>query len=131
MKILIDTHILVWAMSGSESLSSRARDMLAHRGNDILFSAASIWEIAIKFALRRSDFNLSPADAIAYAADMEFVELPVSASAAARVAHLPPHHRDPFDRLLIAQAIDEDAELLTADTQLAAYGPPVLLMTQE
>lgn len=127
MKLLLDTQILVWAVTRPQRLASSVYETLRSRDNDILFSAVSVWEVAIKFALRRPDFDVRPTALIAYAADAEFRELPITSSAAARVATLPLHHRDPFDRLLVAQAIDEDALLLTADAALAAYAPHILM----
>ena len=89
--------------------------------SEILFSAASIWEIAIKSALGRADFQIAPNVIVAAAIESGFVELPVRAAAAIEVAKLPAHHRDPFDRLLIAQAITEPAMLYTADSRLEVY----------
>jgi PIN domain nuclease of toxin-antitoxin system len=93
-----------------------------------MFSAASIWEIAIKSALGRSDFRVAPARIAEVALESGFVELPVRVPAALRVAALPHHHRDPFDRLLVAQAMCEPAVLYTADPQLAAYSELVELV---
>ncbi|HEX6442216.1 MAG TPA: type II toxin-antitoxin system VapC family toxin, partial [Stellaceae bacterium] len=95
--------------------------MLGDPDNDVLFSAASIWEIAIKFARRRSDFSVRPEVISRAALQIGFVELPVTSALAARVADLPLLHRDPFDRLLVAQAIAEPAVLFTADARLSAY----------
>jgi PIN domain nuclease of toxin-antitoxin system len=128
MRVLLDTHVLIWALSKPENLPPHARTLLASRRNAVFFSAVSIWECAIKFALRRPDFQTDPGRMIEGATRVGFVELPVTSGAAARVAALPLHHRDPFDRLLIAQAIDEDAVLLTADATLAAYGSHVLML---
>lgn len=86
-----------------------------------MFSAVSIWEIAIKSALRRNDFQVAPDEILAAAIESGFTELPVRSAAAVQVAKLPVHHRDPFDRLLIAQAITEPATLYTADSQLEIY----------
>ena len=121
MRILLDTHILLWAISSPERLGESVRTAILDPDNDVLFSAASIWEIAIKAALRRAGFLVQP-DAVAEEArDIGFVELPVHSSVAARVAELPLIHRDPFDRLLVAQAIAEPAILYTADARLPAY----------
>ena len=121
MRLLLDTHVLLWALTAPQQLGITARSDIENRDNEVLFSAASIWEIAIKSALNRVDFSIS-ADTIAGAAlQIGFAELPVRSTAAARVASLAPHHRDPFDRILIAQAITEQAALYTADTQLAQY----------
>jgi PIN domain nuclease of toxin-antitoxin system len=92
----------------------------------VLFSAASVWEIAIKAALGRADFKVAPAEIVAAALETGFAELPVSAAAALRVADLPPHHRDPFDRLLVAQALTEPARLYTADPALEPYSELVV-----
>lgn len=126
MRLLVDTHILIWAVAQPERLPAHAKTKLLDADIEKLFSAVSVWEAAIKFALGRTDFATSPSDLIAFATEAGFAELPVKASAAARVAALPLHHRDPFDRLLIAQAIDEEALLLTSDATLAAYGAHIL-----
>ncbi len=94
----------------------------------MLFSAASIWEIAIKARLGRVDFAVRPERVAREARLTGFVELPVSADAAARVADLPPHHRDPFDRLLVTQAMAEPARLYTADPLLLPYSELVQLI---
>lgn len=89
--------------------------------NDVLFSAANIWEIAIKFGLGRGDFTIAAEDILQDPLDIGFVELPVTSATAATVAQLPLIHRDPFDRLLIAQAIAKPAILYTSDARLPAY----------
>ncbi|HLY44165.1 MAG TPA: type II toxin-antitoxin system VapC family toxin [Stellaceae bacterium] len=121
MRILLDTNILLWAVGRSERLDGETMEALSDAANDVLFSAASIWEIGIKFALRRTDFAIAPDDILQGALAIGFAELPVSAATAATVAVLPPIHRDPFDRLLIAQAIAAPAVLYTADARLTAY----------
>ncbi|MGD9616312.1 MAG: type II toxin-antitoxin system VapC family toxin [Alphaproteobacteria bacterium] len=121
MRILLDTNILLWAITTPERLGEPVRTTILDPANDILFSAASIWEIAIKAALRRAEFRVRP-DAVAEEArDIGFVELPVHSSVASRVADLPLLHRDPFDRLLVAQAMAEPAILYTADRRLPGY----------
>lgn len=97
----------------------------------MFFSAVNIWEAAIKYALKRPDFRTHPDRLIRDATDASFTELPVTAAAAARVGTLPLHHRDPFDRLLVAQAMEADAVLVTVDAALAAYGSPVLMLGPE
>jgi PIN domain nuclease of toxin-antitoxin system len=94
----------------------------------VLFSAASLWEIAIKSALGRPDFICDPQQVLRAALDTGFVELPVQSAAAVLVAGLPPHHRDPFDRLLVAQAISEPVRLYTADAALPVYSELVTLV---
>ena len=121
MRILLDTHILLWAVSTPERLSQQAQSAIVDDDNDVLFSAVSIWEIAIRAALRRAGFVNRPETVTEEALDLGFIELPVRAGIAARVVDLPLLHRDPFDRLLIAQAIAEPAILYTADARLLAY----------
>ncbi len=121
MRILLDTHILLWTISTPERLDPQARAAILSADNDVLFSAASIWEIAIKAGLRRADFLADPGVVTQEAIDIGFIELLVGSAVAARVADLPPIHRDPFDRLLIAQAVEEPAMLYTADARLLGY----------
>lgn len=121
MRILLDTHVLVWAVADTDRLGAKTVDELENTANEILFSAASIWEIAIKYRLSRPDFAHEPDQIADTARRTGFIELPVYAAAAAAVATLPPRHRDPFDRLLIAQALTEPALLYTADAQLVSY----------
>lgn len=121
MRLLLDTHVLLWALIAPRRLAKQALSDIENPANEVIFSAASIWEIAIKSALGRADFGVSPDEIAAAAAASGFVELPVRSAAAAHVAKLPAHHRDPFDRLLIAQSITEPALLYTADPQLQVY----------
>ena len=121
MRVLLDTHILLWALAEPQKLSKSTRARLEDSDSDILFSAASIWEISIKSKLRGVSFSVRPDEIAAAAVDSGFRELPVRSDAAALVAALPPHHRDPFDRLLLAQAIAEPARFCTVDKALAAY----------
>lgn len=127
MKILLDTHVLLWAMAGSERLKAAVRDMLLDEGNELYFSAASIWEVAIKSGLGRSDFSVDPRLLRRALVDSGYLELPVTAAHASAIVDLPPLHKDPFDRLLLAQARHEGFLLLTADEAVAAYGSPVIL----
>ncbi len=115
MRILLDTHILIWAVTTPERLGSEAETAIRDPANEVLFSAASIWEIAIKAALRRRDFETRPEFVAEEARDIGFIELLVNSSVASRVADLP------LDRLLVAQAIAEPAILFTADARLSAY----------
>jgi PIN domain nuclease of toxin-antitoxin system len=119
MRLLLDTHVFLWAVSDSRKLKATAREkMLA--ADEIYVSSASIWEIAIKSGLGKIDGD---PDRLAQAIDESgFIELPVSARHAARVAQLPVHHHDPFDRMLVAQALCEPLILLTADGLLTRYG---------
>ena len=128
MRLLLDTHILLWCLAGDRRLDGRTRRMIENSANTVLFSAASIWEIAIKAALGRMDFGVRPAEIAVAARTTGFGELPVGADAAALVADLPHHHRDPFDRLLVAQAMSETIRLITADPALLAYSELVTLI---
>ena len=127
MRLLLDTHLLLWALGDPDRLDGETRALIEDAGNDVLFSAASIWEIAIKTGLGRADFTVRP-EAVAQAARATgFAELPVRADVAARVVDLPAYHRDPFDRLLVAQAIAEPAWLYTVDPLLPPYSELVKL----
>ncbi len=121
MRLLLDTHILLWALIEPDRLSASIFARLQDPANDILFSTATVWEISIKAGLNRAGFRVSPERIVEEAILAGFSELPIRSRAALRVAALPHHHRDPFDRLLVAQAMDEPAILLTADAQLRAY----------
>jgi PIN domain nuclease of toxin-antitoxin system len=119
MRLLLDTHVFLWAVTANRSLKSSARDLLS-KADAVYVSAASIWEIAIKARLGKIEADAAAlAEAIAASG---FQELPVSARHAAEVARLPLHHRDPFDRLLLAQAFLEPLRFVTGDGTLAAYG---------
>ena len=120
-RAILDTHVLLWSMYRLRRLPPDVAAIIKDRSNELFFSAVSIWEIAIKRALRRPDFNFDPSGVISDAAAMGFLELPVRASAAGLVAILPAIHKDPFDRLLVAQAMSESANLLTADRALEPY----------
>jgi len=121
VRLLLDTHLLLWAAANSKRLPGEARALLEDSGNDAYYSAASIWEIAIKSSLRRTDFRIDIDALLAVLPKMGLTELPVGATHAASVAKLPPIHRDPFDRLLIAQSIAEPLTLLTNDALLTRY----------
>ncbi len=121
MRLLLDTNILIWFLAEPQRLSRTAFADIEDRGNEILFSAASIWEIAIKVTKKPGSFPLDAEEVFAIALETGFRELPVRAAVARHVANLPPHHNDLFDRILIAQAMTEPAILYTADAQLAVY----------
>ncbi len=126
MRLLLDTHILLWALIEPTRLSAEFRTALENPDHEVLFSAAIIWEMSIKAGLGRADFQVAPASVVDAARATGFMELPVRAAAALKVAVLPHHHRDPFDRLLVAQAMTEPAALYTADAQLGAYSDLVV-----
>ena len=121
MRILLDTHVLLWALGERRRLDRPTLTAIESEENEVFFSAASIWEIAIKSALGKADFGVRPKEIAAAALGAGLRELPVNSGAASRVAELPLLHRDPFDRLLIAQAIEEPAILYTADGLLTRY----------
>lgn len=125
MKLLLDTHLLIWAAIGSDRLSAKASKLLDDPLNDLMFSAASLWEIAIKRDLGRVDFDVDASVLRRGLLDNGYQELAISGAHAVAVAGLPPLHKDPFDRILVAQAMVEGIVLLTADTQLAKYAGPV------
>lgn len=121
MRLLVDTHVLLWAVAEPDKLPSAHRERLESPDNEILFSAASIWELAIKVQIGRLPLAVSPEEIAGAAARIGFDELPVTAAHAAAIRQLPLYHRDPFDRLLIAQTIHEPARFLTADAMLKRY----------
>lgn len=129
MRLLLDTHILIWAVFEPRRLTEDARRLISDEANEKLFSVASIWETAIKSALGRPGFTVDPARLVD-AARLDFTEVVVTSAAAIRAGALPYHHRDPFDRLLVAQAIEAGARLFSVDRRLSAYGPTVLLTTR-
>ena len=121
MRVLLDTHVLLWALAEPTMMDTQTRAAIEAGDNEVLFSAASIWEISIKAGLGRLDFAFEAADIARAALDTGFTELAVRANAAALVGRLPSLHRDPFDRLLVAQAIVEPATLYSANRQLVPY----------
>jgi PIN domain nuclease of toxin-antitoxin system len=125
MRLLVDTHLLLWAAAGSRRLPQAARRLLEDPGNEVLFSAASLWEIVIKAALRRTDFKVDLGLLRPALVEMGFAELAVSGAHAERLASLPLIHRDPFDRMLVAQSLAEPLILITNDAVLADYGDAV------
>ena len=128
MKLLLDTHLLLWAAGEPTGLPKRARVQIEDVSNALLFSAASLWEIAIKRGLGRADFQVDVRRLRRGLLDNGYVELPVSSLHAITVDTLPMLHKDPFDRILIAQATAEGVVLLTSDQALAPYGEPVQLV---
>jgi PIN domain nuclease of toxin-antitoxin system len=125
MRLLVDTHLLLWAAASSRRLPPAARRLLEDPANEVQFSAASLWEIVIKAALRKSDFKVDVGQLRPALAEMGFSELPVTGAHAERLASLPPIHKDPFDRMLVAQSFAEPLVLLTNDEVLAGYGDVV------
>jgi len=128
MRALLDTQVILWALTDSPRLSQTARDLLLESSNDIYFSAASIWEIAIKHRLARHDMPISGDEAAKLCRSAGYIELPIASIHAAATEALPLHHADPFDRILVAQAESEPMCLVTHDRMLPQYGDTVLLV---
>ena len=126
MRLLLDTHLLLWlAADASQRLSAEAIRLAADPANELVFSAASLWEIAIKQARGRSDFQVDPHAFRRNLLLNGYAEMPVTSEHAVAVADLPPLHKDPFDRILIAQSIVEGLTLVTADPMVAKYPAPI------
>lgn len=125
MRLLLDTHLLLWAAGPSPRLSPEARLLIDDPENELLFSAASLWEIAIKSGLRRPNFRVEPLLFRRNLLDNRYQELPITGEHAVAVANLPPLHKDPFDRIIVAQSIVEGITLLTSDPRVAQYPAPV------
>jgi PIN domain nuclease of toxin-antitoxin system len=126
VKLLLDTHILLWAAGEPAKLSESARNLLTSPENALFFSAASLWEIVIKRGLGREDFKVDPRRLRKMLIVHGYTELPVTAEHAFTVESLPLLHKDPFDRLLLAQARAEGMQLLTVDDSVAQYRESVL-----
>lgn len=125
MKLLLDTHLLLWAAKGFEYLPSDAQKLMSEPQNELFFSVASLWEIVIKCGLGREDFKVDPRILRRGLLDNGYSELPILSEHAVAIGALPPIHKDPFDRLIVAQAIVEGITLLTADAHVAEYPGPV------
>jgi PIN domain nuclease of toxin-antitoxin system len=125
MRLLLDTHLLLWTVGADEQLSSAARQLIGDPQNEPIFSIASIWEVAIKRSLGRAGFRTDPGLLRRSLLDNGYGELTVIGEHAIAVASLPMLHKDPFDRILVAQSIVEGITLLTADPVVARYPAPV------
>ena len=125
MKLLLDTHVLLWAAGTPQRLPHAAQALLEDEANELVFSAASLWEVAIKQQLGREDFRADARLLRRGLFDNGYTELPVTSAHAVALDLLPPLHKDPFDRMLIAQALVEGIMLLTADANLAGYPGPI------
>jgi len=128
VRILIDTHIALWAISDDVRLPAKARKLLLDPQNDIVVSAATVWEISIKHSLGRGNMPVSGKDALTYFKESGYRLLSVSPEHAAFLEQLPPHHTHPFDRILVAQALCEPLRLLTHDAAIARYSDTVILV---
>jgi PIN domain nuclease of toxin-antitoxin system len=125
MKLLLDTHLLLWAAGEPHRLSAEARRLIEDPAHELFFSAASLWEVAIKRGLGREDFRVDPRLLRRGLLDNGYSELVIESAYAVAVDTLPPVHKDPFDRILVAQAWTEGITLLTADPLVAQYPGPV------
>lgn len=125
MKFLLDTHLLLWATGETHLLPKGSLPLLSDTTNELVYSAASMWEIAIKKGLGRHDFQRDLHVMHRGLRETGYIELPVTSAHGLAVSTLPAHHKDPFDRLLIAQAIVEGTTLLTADATVALYPGPI------
>lgn len=128
MKILLDTHLLLWVAGLPERLPAQARTLIEAEDSELFFSVASLWEIAIKRGLGRADFQVNPRLLRRGLLDNGYSELPIGSEHAVEIDCLPPIHKDPFDRLLVAQATVEGITLLTADALVGQYPGPVQLV---
>jgi PIN domain nuclease of toxin-antitoxin system len=128
MRFLLDTHILLWGAIEPERLSSAASALIESPDNDIVFSSVSLWEIAIKTGRGRAAFRVDAGALRRSLFDNGYAELPVTGAHAAGLGSLPPIHRDPFDRMLVAQAAVEGLTLLTSDGTVAKYPGPIRLV---
>ena len=128
MKLLLDTHLLLWAAGEPERLSSTANEAIVNPGNQLVFSVASLWEVAIKSALGRPDFTVDPRLLRRGLIDNGYQELPIAGEHTIGISVLPPIHKDPSDRMLIAQAIAEEIVLMTVDAKIAQYPAPIQLV---
>jgi PIN domain nuclease of toxin-antitoxin system len=125
MKLLLDTHLLLWAAGEPKRLSKRARTLIDNPDNELLFSAASLWEVAIKRGLGREDFKVDARLLRRGLLDNGYSELPIISDHVVATESLPPIHKDPFDRVLVAQATVEGVTLLTIDSLVAQYPGPI------
>jgi PIN domain nuclease of toxin-antitoxin system len=118
MKLLIDTHILIWWLSDDSKLSSSEKDLIADPDNLVFVSAAACWEITVKKMIGKLD---APDDLPAALVANDFIELPITVQHTQSLYQLPPHHNDPFDRIMVAQALSEDLAFMTRDSKIHLY----------
>lgn len=126
MNLLLDTHVALWAITDSPRLTTKARELIASPKTNVWISTASIWEIAIKHSLGRGDMPISGKDAMRYFSESGYRRLPIEAEHAVAVEDLPAHHHDPFDRILVAQALVEPMRLMTHDALVALYSDTII-----
>ena len=128
MRLLLDTHVGLWAITDSPKLTADAKRLILAPANQIHVSAVSIWEIAIKHGLGKRSMPISGSEAIEWFTKAGYALLPLSAAHAALVETLPAHHTDPFDRMLVAQALAEPMRLMTHDALVAKYSDTTILV---
>jgi PIN domain nuclease of toxin-antitoxin system len=126
LNLLLDTHVALWAITDSPRLPKKARDLIANPANTVWVSVASLWEITIKYSMGRGDMPVSGAKAKAWFEQSGYQLLNIEAAHVLGVAELPPLHNDPFDRLLVAQALAEPLRLITHDAQVARYSDTII-----
>lgn len=126
MRLLLDTHVALWAITDHPLLGKQGRQLIESPENEVWISVASLWEISIKRALGRGDMPVTCKEAIAYFEQSGYCFLSISPTHAALVEELPLHHNDPFDRMLVAQSLAEPMRLMTHDRQIAQYGDSII-----
>lgn len=126
MRLLLDTHIALWAITDNPSLGEYGRQLIGSSENEVWISVASLWEISIKRSLDRGDMPVTCQDAIGYFQKSGYLSLSINAEHAAAVENLPYLHNDPFDRLLVAQSLAEPMRLVTHDNQVARYNDTII-----
>ncbi|HLX52673.1 MAG TPA: type II toxin-antitoxin system VapC family toxin [Aquella sp.] len=127
MKLLLDTHILLWVSQDHPSLTKQTKELIINGNNDIYFSTASIWEIMIKKSTNKLNIDIKSFVVDLY--KMNIFELPIEIEHIIKLEELPNHHKDPFDRILIAQALAEPIKLITHDKIILKYSPDLILYT--
>jgi PIN domain nuclease of toxin-antitoxin system len=128
MRLLLDTHVLLWTIAESRRLPAAARALIGEPDNELTFSSVSLWEVAIKARRGRDDFRIDVSSLRRSLFDNDYVELTITGAHAVALGGLPPIHRDPFDRMLVAQAIVEGLTLVTSDPAVAKYRGPIRLV---
>jgi PIN domain nuclease of toxin-antitoxin system len=126
VNLLLDTHVALWAITDSPKLGPNARELILSAKSTVWISSATVWEIAIKHGLGRGDMPISGDEAVRYFRTADYQFLPIEPEHAATVESLPNHHQDPFDRILIAQAIVEPMRLLTHDDVMTRYSDTIV-----
>jgi PIN domain nuclease of toxin-antitoxin system len=126
VNVLLDTHVALWAITDSPKLPQKARDLIQSPKTNVWISTASVWEIAIKHSLGRGDMPVSSQDAVHYFRESGYRFLAIEPEHVVAVEELAPHHQDPFDRILVAQALAEPMRLITRDPLVALYSDTII-----